>query len=242
MDIYFFFKALEKVRIKQEELITIYNADMAKHAGKVNAMHIDRLWNSIPSQLALSLDGNAHRFRFKHVIPGVNRYIHLVDAIDWLIAAGLIVKVGIVDYAQFPLRAYSKENIFKLLLFDVGILGALGGIPPEVILEYDYGSYKGYFAENFVAQELLNSSTQNLFSWHEKKSEIEFLRVIDGKIIPIEVKSGTITKSKSLAIFAEKYNPLYRVIFSANNLSINKTRMLHKYPLYLSGRFPLQDA
>jgi hypothetical protein len=36
-----------------------------------------------------------------------------------------------------------KENCFKLLLFDVGILGSMSGLPPKVIQDSDYGSYKG---------------------------------------------------------------------------------------------------
>ncbi len=45
---------------------------------------------------------------------------------------------------------YTKENAFKLFVFDVGILGALSELPVKTVL--DYGTYKGYYAENFVAQ------------------------------------------------------------------------------------------
>jgi hypothetical protein len=33
----------------------------------------------------------------------------------------------------------------------------MAGLSPETILNYEYGSYKGFFAENFVATELLIS-------------------------------------------------------------------------------------
>ncbi len=46
------FVAFEKVREKQAQLLSDYYADIAKHSGKVNAMHIDRIWRSIPNQLA----------------------------------------------------------------------------------------------------------------------------------------------------------------------------------------------
>ena len=42
------FVAFEKVREKQAQLLSDYYADIAKHSGKVNAMHIDRIWRSIP--------------------------------------------------------------------------------------------------------------------------------------------------------------------------------------------------
>lgn len=52
------------------------------------------------------------------------------------------------------------------------------------------------------------------YSWQENKAEVEFLIEIDGKAIPIEVKSGSVTKAKSLSIFSGKYTPPFQIIFS----------------------------
>jgi hypothetical protein len=41
-----------------------------------------------------------------------------------------------------------KESFFKLYLFDVGVLGALSGLAVKSIMDYDFGTYKGYVAEN----------------------------------------------------------------------------------------------
>lgn len=234
------FQALEKVRLKQDILINNYYADIAKHSGKINAMHIDRLWRSIPQQLARTKDGSIEKFKFKDIIPGIERYNRLANVIDWLEGAGLIIKSHIAYSAQLPLTGYTKENSFKLMMFDVGILGAMSDLPPKTILDYDYGTYKGYFAENFVAEEFLANNVKNLYSWQEKNSELEFLRVIDGNILPIEIKSGNVTHAKSLKAFAEKYHPKYTTIMSANKLYIDKKLHNHCYPLYLAGRFPLK--
>jgi len=231
--------ALEKVRKKQEELITAYTADMAKHAGKVNAMHIDRVWRAVPEQLALAQDGSAQKFKFKGVIPGINRYDRMAGPIDWLQSAGLIIKIPIANAAQLPLAAYTKENAFKLYMFDVGILGAMSYLSPKAILDYHYGTYKGYFAENFVAQEFRSKDAQPLYCWQARQSEVEFVRVVDDVVIPIEVKSGHVTQAKSIKIFQEKYQAPYRVIMSANNLRIDHQHKLHRYPLYLAYKFPL---
>lgn len=228
------YQALQAAREKQEQLVIAYHADMAKHSGKVNAMHLDRVWSAIPNQLAQSQDGTAHKFRFKDVIPGASRYDRLATPIDWLDAAGLIIKIPICKSGNLPFSAYVKENAFKLLCFDVGILGAISGLSPQVILDYDYGSYKGYFAENFVAQELL-LTRKKLFCWEENESEVEFLLEEKGKVIPVEVKSGGSTKAKSLHTFKEKYRPLFQVILSAKNFSFNERRSTYYYPLYLSG-------
>ncbi|MGL5627135.1 MAG: ATP-binding protein [Candidatus Rhabdochlamydia sp.] len=230
------FEACLIVRKKQEDLLNSYYADIAKHSGKVNAMHIDRIFHSVSAQLSQTHDSSIARFKFRGIIPGITHYDRMVGAIDWLEAAGLVIKVPVVNTGHLPFKGYTKENFFKLLLFDVGILGNMSDLPPKAILDADYGSYKGYFAENFVAQELLKANDR-LFSWQEKKAEVEFLAEILGKVIPIEVKSGSVTKATSLKVFSEKYKPPYQVIFSGKAFDI-RTKM-HYYPLYLAGLFPI---
>ncbi|MBX9586235.1 MAG: AAA family ATPase [Gammaproteobacteria bacterium] len=235
------FTAFNLAREKQSDLITGYFSDIAKHSGKINAMHINRVWQSIPEQLGLSQDGSAKKYKFKDVIPGIDRFSKMSGAIDWLESADLIIKVTIAHQSQLPLRSYTKENTFKLFIFDVGILGALSNLPPSTIMDYNYGSYKGYFAENFAAQAFSYSSTDQIFSWNEGKSEIEFLRQIDGHIIPVEVKSGWVTQAKSLRVYNDKYQPNYRVIMSGKTLTIDNNTNVHNYPLYLAAQFPLKD-
>lgn len=233
------YEALMAAREKQEQLIIAYHADMAKHSGKVNAMHLDRIWNSIPAQLAQSQDGMAHKFKFKDVVPGISKYDRLATAIDWLNSAGLIIKIPICKSGNLPFSAYAKENAFKLLCFDVGILGAISGLSPQVILNYDYGSYKGYFAENFVAQELL-LIRKSVYCWEEGESEVEFLIEEQGKVIPIEVKSGHSTKAKSLQSFRIKYHPPYQMVLSAKNFFFDNARNTYYYPLYMAHHLKLK--
>lgn len=177
------FVAFDKARQKQRDLIEDYYADIAKHSGKVNAMHIRRIWQSVPEQLASTQDGSAKKFKFRDAVSGVDRYSKLADAIDWLENAGLVLKIHIVSESKIPLKAYKKENSFKLVLFDVGILGAMCELDPETIFAHGYGSYKGYFAENFVAQALAYRDVQDLYCWEGKTSKIEFIRQIHGALI-----------------------------------------------------------
>ena len=234
------FEALNLVRTRQKEIINDYIGDMAKHSGKENAMHLQRLWANIAQQLSQTQDGSTARFKFKGAIPEKNRYSRLISTIDWLEAAGLIIKVPIITQAISPLKAYSKENIFKLFIFDVGILGALIDLEPKTILNYDYGTYKGFFAENFVAQDFLTKFTsyKQYYAWQQNRLDIEFIIDIDGEIYPIEVKSGTVTKSQSLYIFAKKYQHKYLALMSAQKPNLKAGQELQKYPLYLASRFP----
>ena len=117
------------------------------------------------------------------------------------------------------------------------MLGALSGLAPKTILEYQYGTYKGYFAENFVIQEFVSTNCNDLYSWQEGRTEVEFVRNIKGDILPIEVKSGNVTHAKSLQKFVEKYKSKYRTIMSGRPFKIDVPNGVHSYPLYLASKF-----
>ena len=45
------------------------------------------------------------------------------------------------------------------------------------------------------------------YSWEQAHSEIEFIIYQGGKVIPVEVKSGSRTRAKSLAAYIARYAP-----------------------------------
>ena len=145
----------------------------------------------------------------------------------------------IANSGLLPFPAYEKENFFKLFVFDVGILGALSRLPVKSVLDYDYGTYKGFYAENFAAQEFRACQRDNLACWREGSAEVEFICELDGAVIPIEVKSGWVTQAKSLKVFADKYRPPFSAVFSGRNLGADPHLRKHYYPLYLASKFPL---
>ncbi len=172
---------------------------------------------------------------FKDVLPKKKSFADLQGPIDWLEKAGLILKkVNLCNRAEVPLESFSKPNQFKLFLFDIGLLGCMLELPVSAILSQDYGITKGYFAENFVAQEFKAAGILKLYSWMERNSEIEFLRIIDGEIVPVEVKAGQRTQAKSLKQFLKIYSPKRAIKTSRNPLNI-KGKSIQHYPLYLVG-------
>jgi hypothetical protein len=137
---------------------------------------------------------------------------------------------------SLPLIA--KENIFKLFYHDTGLLQASLNLSYMDISGNQYGSYKGFIAENFVAQEL-TAQNISLKTWQvndsSSKSELEFLLNHRGLVIPVEAKSSTKTqKAKSLLAYKKKYSPQVSVKFSGLNLRFEKDQI--NAPIYLSGR------
>ena len=123
-------------------------------------------------------------------------------------------------------------------MFDVGLFGAMGGLSPKVLLDFTFGSFKGYIAENFALQEMTATGKGNRVAWRENTAEVEFLWEMQGEILPIEVKSGWITQAKSLKVFVEKYQPKQRITLSAKNFSVDRAKGAYHVPLYLAARLP----
>ena len=146
----------------------------------------------------------------------------------------MLIRTPIVDAVGIPLAGYAKENRFKLYFFDVGLLGAVSGIAPATFLNYDFGSYQGYVAENFTAQELRAAGNKTLYCWQGTTSEVKFLLEREGEVVPVEVKSGWVTQSKSLKVYIERYRPARAYVLSANNVRAGN---IQRYlPLYAAGR------
>lgn len=233
--------AFREARQLQEDLLKGYRADFAKHAGKENAQHINRVFDSVPAQLAKAMDGSVARYRFKGVIPGRTKFIQLDGPIDWLVRARLLLQAKLVERPIMPLAAQTHVNLFKLYLFDVGLLGCMLELPADAIQRQDYGSYKGYVAENFVAQEFTAAGQTSLYWWQGRQSEIEFLLPRGEAIVPVEVKSGSCVRSRSLAAYADKYHPAAMIRLSGLNLDQPRPD-LRNYPLYLAGQVAAQSA
>ena len=227
----------QTIRIKQIELLKSYQSDFSKHSGKINALHITSVYENVPLQLANNMNGSVQRYRFRNVIKGKKGFVALSSPIQWLQGAELVIKIHICNKAELPLRAFCKDNYFKLYLNDIGLLGAFLEIPPSAILLGNYGMTKGYFVENFVATELINSLNTQLYGWNERNSEIEFLLVNDNRIVPVEVKSGIRTKAKSLQQYQLKYDPSQMVVLSEKSFSPPDLSKIN-IPVYFAGKLP----
>lgn len=215
-------------------LLTGYRSDFAKHSGAVNAHHINRVFDQVPAQLAKDMNGGAARFTFKGVLPKANRYRDVVGPLDWLRATGMVYAGNIIESPVIPLQVQVRESIFKLFLFDIGLLHAMLDISASEIVSTSYGSYKGFTAENFVASQLIGAGVKRLYTWKGHTSEIEFLLLSRGEVIPIEVKAGMHTRrAKSLQVFKAKYHPPLSVKMSGRNFSFSNSYL--NIPLYAAG-------
>ena len=78
------------------------------------------------------------------------------------------------DRPRAPLQAQARQNIFKLYLFDVGLLGHMLDLTCADQRARDV-AFKGYVAENFVQTELSARVGYPTFGWQQAEAEVEFL-------------------------------------------------------------------
>jgi predicted AAA+ superfamily ATPase len=71
--------------------------------------------------------------------------------------------------------------------------------------------------------------------WESKGiAEVDFLIVKEGQVIPVEVKAADNVKSKSLAVFMQKYKPPYAIRISRKNFGFeNSIKFVPLYAAYL---------
>jgi len=230
---------IDVVRKIHADLVEGYRRDFGKYSGKVDATLIESVFNSVPAQLSKVLDGSVKRFRFKNVHERKSRYHDFETAIHWLKSCRLVLaNYPIEGRPKSPLAAYKKDNRVKLFLLDVGLLNHMLGSTYQKIKEQSY-QYKGYVAENFVQQELVAMGIDPTYSWHDARAEIEFVITTDaGDVIPIEVKSGKRTRSKSLRSYIKKCDPVKTLKLTGTQGSSESEQTHMVMPLYFAESLP----
>ena len=220
-------KNLETVRLIQKKILSGYENDFAKHAPNEIMPRIRLVWNSLISQLAKE----NRKFFYGQIRKG-GRAKDFETAINWLVDAGLVLKVNRIEKPTLPLNAYSDFDAFKLFLLDIGLLNATADLDQRILLEKNniLTEFKGALTEQFVCQQL--KIKKELYYWTASNAtaEIDFVLQSQNEIIPIEVKAEENLKSKSLKVYVEKYEPK-----TAIKTSMSKYRQedwLTNIPLY----------
>ncbi|WP_165044237.1 ATP-binding protein [Adlercreutzia sp. ZJ138] len=194
---------LAEVRKVHERLLFDYEHDFSKYAPPAVAEKIRLVWKSIPGQLARE----NKKFVYSAVRKGA-RARGYEEAIQWLVDAGLILRVNRITKPGLPLSSYLDKEAFKTYLLDVGLLGAANRLDASVLVEGNrlFQEFKGSFAENYVCQELVASGKVVPYYWSADSStgEVDFVYDYDGFIVPVEVKATTNLQAKSLRLFVER--------------------------------------
>ena len=219
----------------QNQILKDYADDFGKHTTPDTAIKIKLIWDAIPSQIAK--DNN--KFIFSHIKEGA-RAKYLEDALEWLVSAGLVYKLNLVQTPQLPLESMKDNTYFKIYMADVGLLRKKSNVNYRTILNGDesFIQFKGAFSENYIMSELKSLGVSAYFWRTKADAEVDFISDYEGVLFPIEVKSATNTKAKSLQLFCKRFSPKLAFKASLKNVGDNMMEETHIWniPLYIFFR------
>lgn len=230
--------SLIKVRALQKEILLDYTNDFSKHAPVEQVPRIRLVWESIPAQLAKE----NKKFMYGAIRKGA-RATEFEMALEWLMHAGLVYKVCRVNEIRMPLKFYEESNAFKLFILDVGLMGAMVDTTPDQILALTslMTEYRGAFTELYVQSQLhAQHITTYYHATNNSQCELDFVIQYNGQVIPIEVKAGENTHSKSLSTFLTRHPDLHAYRFSMKPYIKQET--ITNYPLYAVGCLHAQNG
>ena len=226
------FKAVRKV---QEDILVAYKEDFSNHVPKAQIQKVAKIWDSVPYQLARE----NKKFVYSEVQKGARANAY-ETVLEWLIKSGLIHRVSRVSKPAIPLKSYANSSgAFKLFMVDVGLLSAMCKVDVRALLEGDalFTEFKGALTEQFVCQELQTlMDDMDIAYWandNPARAEIDFILQLGLQIIPLEVKSSTNLKAKSLSVYRGKFHPKTEVRTSLADYK--KADNLYDIPLYAIG-------
>ncbi len=210
------FKDFTKVQEIQDKILSSYADDISQHAKGAEKVKVRQCYDSIPRQLAKE----NKKFKYSEVEKKATSR-KFGESVQWLHDANMAYICYNTTIPILPLKAYEKDNEFKLYIADTGLLLALFGFATkQALLNGTLKRFaKGGIYENFVAETLI----KNGYTLHYYKKgdnlELEFIIEKNGEVIPIEVKAGN-SATKSLDSFIEEFSPSIALKLINGNIGI----------------------
>ena len=222
------YKDFGKVQEIQDKILSSYADDISQHAKGAEKVKVRKCYDSIPRQLARE----NRKFKYSEVESKATAR-KFGDSVQWLHDANMAYICCNSSMPMLPLKAYEKENEFKLYINDTGLLMAMFGFATKQALLNGKlkGPAKGGIYENFAAETLIKSGYSLHYYKPDDNSELEFVIEKDGEVVPIEVKAGN-TATKSLNKFIDEFEPSVAYKLISGNIGLNETKL--SLPHYLA--------
>lgn len=223
-------KNLFDVIEEHEDIILQYKKDFTRYETDDKKLLLTRIYDLIPAEL----NASNKRFNFSDIKKGL-RYERSENGFIWLESAGVALPTYNVSAPTLPLLLNEKSSLFKLFLSDVGLLTSLYGKATKVqLLSNNIDINNGAIFENVVAQEL-KAHGFNLYYYNSKKyGELDFVIEYNGKVLPIEVKSGkSYQRHSALNNIMEISNYCIQEAFVFSNYNVEVKDNLVFYPVYM---------
>lgn len=213
----------------QQDIIRLYKRDIAQYDPN-NKLYIEDIFNLIPPEL----NSKNKRFILKKLNENA-KFDRYQNSFLWLKNAGVALPIYNIEEPKVPLLLSRSRNLFKLFQNDIGLLASQysEGIQLRII-QGDKNINFGSIYENTVAQELVAHNIDAYYYNNKKRGEIDFVIELEGKVLPIEVKSGKDYETHhalSNIMDCEEYEIEKAIVFNNENLH-TKNKIIYA-PIYM---------
>ncbi len=209
---------IELVKREQLSILQTYRQDFGKYKSRISSELIERVFQTAPAIVGQ---------KFKYVnVDQRSKSEAVKKALVLLEKAGIVKRVFATSGKGLPFAVYRKENLFKVLFLDVGLMQRILGISSDIYRDNNLLSvYRGAVAEQFVGQQMMTLhdwfEEPELYYWNRLKkgslAEIDYVYQYKNQIVPIEVKAGKAGTLKSLLQFAKENESPFSVRLSLND-------------------------
>ena len=187
-----------------ESILTGLRDDVSKYASAAKTKYLQHIIEHASKYVGLQI-------KYENFGESNFHSREMSEAFDVLEKAMLIHRVFASASKQMPLMANLKKSP-KLLHLDIGLVNYQIGMRTDLAMMDDINAvYHGQVGEQIVGQTLLAMNTRrnpNLHYWYREQkgatSEVDFLIVINDRLIPVEVKSGKTGTLRSLHVFMDE--------------------------------------
>ena len=219
----------------QRSLLQGYQYDIAYYATAEEKVKAEKCYLSLAKQL---LDKENHKFQYKEVEHG-GRAQKYFSSIEWLLRADMVHLCKRVTDIRFDLDNYARDDFFRAYTTDLSLLMAMKdfSLKQHIIENTLDGNSKGGIFECAIADVLYKKGYQLYFYKNETtKKEIDVIIQKDGKVIPIEVKSGNTRANSLKTIMKNNKDISFGYKFIDGNIGVSEEGII-TLPLYMVAFF-----
>ena len=223
-------KDIREVDKIQRDIVTQYKEDFSQYESEDKKLKLISIYDIIPAEL----NKQNKKFVFT-MLDKELKFDRYENSFLWLKDAGVALPVYNVEAPVIPLLASKSSNVFRLFSSDIGLLTSAYPAATKIELINKNGEVNnGAHFENAVAQQLLCNGFELYFCKKKNIGELDFLIEMEGKVVPIEVKSGKAYRThKALDHFmnVSDYHIEKAFVFSTGN--VEKDGNVMYLPIYM---------
>lgn len=224
-------KDIREVDKVQHDIIDLYKKDFSQYEQEDRKLRLKAIYDLIPAEL----NKQNKKFVFT-MLDRELKFDRYENSFLWLKDAGVALPVYNVEEPVIPLLISKSSNVFRLFSSDIGLLTSAYPAATKIeLIQKNAEVNNGAHFENAVAQQLTANGFDVYFCKKKNIGELDFVIEMDGRVVPIEVKSGKDYKRhNALDHFMEvpNYHMEKAYVLSTGNVEVDGK--ICYLPIYMS--------